>query len=226
MMSKPISIGDCLKWVTKDPNWLRALAIGGLWNLALLLVLPAVVLLGHGARVLRASFRDERAAIPGWTPLGPLLVDGLRVLGIMAVHYLIAGAAIWGMLLAITVPEPPTDDAAALIYIGAMSSLVGLALLASWLFGLYLLAAIGRAVVLDRWTAAFEVGENLDCLRRNVANYGRFAVIVVIASALLQFAPLLFCIGLFPAAFWIQCTMNYSLGRLLASDPSLSSRSY
>jgi len=139
------------------------------------------------------------------------------------VHYLIAGAVIWGMLLAITVPEPPTDDAAALIYIGAMSSLVGLALLACWLFGLYLLTAIGRAVILDRWTAAFEAVENLDCMRRNVANYGRFAVIVVIASALLQFAPLLFCIGLFPAAFWIQCTMNYTLGRLLASDPSLGS---
>lgn len=221
--SKPISIAECLKWVTKDPGWLRALAIGALWNLALLLLLPAVVLLGHGAQVLKASFRDERATIPGWTPLGPLLLEGLRVLGIMAVHYVLAGAAIWGMLLAITVPEPPTDDAAALLYIGAMSSVVGLALLASWLFGLYLLTAIGRAVVLDRWTAGFEVVKNLACIRRNASNYARFLVIVVIASALLQFSPLLCCIGLFPAAFWIQCTMNYSLGRLLASDPSLNS---
>lgn len=220
---RAVSIGDCLKWVTTDPRWLRALLIGGVWNLALLLLLPAVVLLGHGAQVLKASFRDERATIPGWTPFGPLLLVGFRILGIMAVHYFLAAVAVWAMLLAVTVPEPPTDEVAAILYIGAMSSVVGLALLAFWLFGLYVLTAIGRAVVLDRWTAAFEVVENLNCLRRNVANYGRFLVIMLIVSTLLQFSPLLCFVGLFPAAFWMQCTMNYSLGRLLAADPALGS---
>lgn len=220
--SKDISIGDCLAWVTKDPQWIKALVIGGLWNLALVLVLPVIVLLGHGAQVLKASFRDERAPIPGWTPLGPLVGDGLRVFGIMAVHYLIAGLALWGTLQVITVPEPPTGDAAAILYIGAVFSLVGVTVLAMWLFGLYLLTAISRAVVLDRWTAAYEVGENLDFLRRNASNFGRLVAIMIIVSTLFQFSPLLCCVGLFPAAFWMQCTMNHALGRLLASDSSLS----
>ena len=221
--TKPIAIGDCLAWVTKDPRWLRALAIGSLWNLALVLLLPAVVLLGHGAQVLKASFRDERATIPAWAPFGPLLLEGLRVLGIMAVHYLIAGAAIWGVLQGVTLPEPPAGDEAAILFIGAMFSVGGMALLAFWFFGLYVLTAVGRAVVLDRWTAGFEIVENLDFLRRNAGNYGRFVAIVVIVSTLLQLSPVLCCIGLFPAAFWMQCTMNYALGRLLASDPGLSS---
>lgn len=221
MGRKAISIGGCLAWVTNDPRWLTALAIGSLWNLALVLLLPAVALLGHGAQVLKASYRDERATIPGWTSFGPLLLDGLRVLGMMAVHYLIAGAAMWGLVLAITVPKPPTGEVEAILYIGAMSSLVGFAVLAFWLFGLYVLTAVGRAVVLDRWTAGFEVARNLDCIRRNAANYARFVAIVLIGTTLLQFSPLLCCVGLLPAAFWVQCTMNYALGRLLASDPAL-----
>ena len=221
--SKAISIGDCLAWVTKDPRWLRAVAIGSLWSVALLLLLPAVVLFGHGARVLKASFLDERATIPGWTPFGPLLLEGLRVLGIMAVHYLIAGAAIWGVLQVITLPEAPAGEEASILFVGGMLLVGGLAFLAIWFFGLYVLTAISRAVVLDRWTAGFEVVENLDFLRRNASNYGRFVAIVVIVSTLFQFSPLLCCVGLFPAGFWIQCTMNYALGRLLASDPRLAS---
>ncbi len=187
--SKPISIGGCLAWVTRDPRWLKAVAIGALWNVAVLLLLPAVVLLGFGARVLKASFLDERATIPRWTPVGPLLLEGLRVLGIMAVHYLIAGAAIWGMSQVFTLPEAPPGDEAGIAFIGGMLAVGGLALLALGFFGLYVLTATSRVVVLDRWTAGFEVVENLDFLRRNANNYGRFVAIVIIVSTLFQFSP-------------------------------------
>jgi hypothetical protein len=81
---------------------------------------------------------------------------------------------------------------------------------------------VGRAVALERLGAGFEVGQNLDFFRRNSHNYVRLVGVVMVASVLIQLSPILCCIGLFPAGFWVQCTLNHTLGRILALDLDLS----
>ena len=214
---RKIAVGQCLAWVTRDPRWLSAVAIGGLWNLALLFVLPAVALLGYGARVLRASVRDESARLPSWRPFGPLVLDGVRVLMLMAVHYMIAALCLWSLANLLALPAVMGSDQEELA-VGLVILAMTLGVPASLLFGLYLLTALGRAVALERLGAGFEVGQNLDFFRRNSHNYVRLVGVVIVASVLIQLSPILCCVGLFPAGFWVQCTLNYTLGRILALD--------
>jgi hypothetical protein len=67
-VTRPLQIGACLTWVTKQPEWMRKVLIGGLWSLASLTLVALPIVVGYCVRVVRAGF--AQTSLPGWDRLG------------------------------------------------------------------------------------------------------------------------------------------------------------
>jgi hypothetical protein len=109
----------------------------------------------------------------------------------------------------------------AMIAIGFMLFYVLLIVL-SLAVALYMPAAFARMVIYDRFGAGLEFAENIAFIRRNAVNYLLVIVIHLLTSFIAQFAILLLCIGIFPAAFWGTCTSAWALGETVRRDPALA----
>lgn len=144
-----------------------------LWASMFIPFLPALVVYGYVAQVMRRAIRADELALPTWGNWGALAYAGLRSLAIGAV-YLGPGSAtmiggfllyftLWvgGFALVDTSPRGPATGwmpIIAFLAIGVLflSMMLGLLLLAAGLIPLP--AALARFVAQDRLAAAFDVG--------------------------------------------------------------------
>lgn len=144
-----------------------------LWGGLFVPVLPALVVYGYVAQVMRRAIQNDELTLPAWGNWGTLAVDGLRSL-VIGLVYLGPGLAVWiggfllyftlwvgGIALVDTSPRSPEAAWLPLIAIGAvgvlfLAMLVGTLL---WVVGaIPLPAALARFVAQDRLAAAFDFG--------------------------------------------------------------------
>ena len=83
---------------------------------------------------------------------------------------------------------------------------------------LLLPAAIIRLATENRFGAVFEFGEMFSFVKRNIANYVLAFLIAMLGNAVAQLGILVFCIGLFPAAFWGMCIGAFAFGEVAWRD--------
>lgn len=209
-----------LKAVTDDPRWIAKLVVGSLVLLAgtLLIGLPLVV--AYSLRVTRHA-SEGRPGLPEWDDWGGLVAEGLRAIAVWLVHYVPLGLAVAVPILALGAAGARWPDAD-----GDLASLVIIALtVPAWLvlmaFAAYVNATLVRVTVLDRFAAAFEVGENVLFLTRNLVNWLLALVVLLAASVVGQIGPCLCCVGILPVTFWGQCAFHHAMGQVARCDARL-----
>lgn len=208
--------------MTEDPDWIKKILVGGAATFLSLLVVGAPLVAGYWVRLVQRSARGETRPLPEWDDLGALFMDGLRAMGIHLAHVLVVALPL--ALAALTLVLVGGD--AAFVAGGsneagdAMGALAGLGFFALYaifcvamlLLMLYVPAALTRFAVSRRFSAGFEVLENVAFIRRNLVNYALSLILYFVVSFVAQFGIVLCCVGLFPAAFWAGCILAWALG--------------
>jgi hypothetical protein len=223
-----LDFGRAFQFVFEDPNWVQKILIGGLFYLLSMLLVGLPFVIGYTLRVVRNAAHGLARPLPEWEDLGGIFAEGMRGVGLYLVlligALLLPGAlgcvlALMGGALSST--SGGENAGAAMAAVGIMF-FYALIILVSLAIGLYMPAAFARMVVYDRFGAGFEFAENLAFIRRNIINYLLVIVIHLVTSFVAQFAILLFCVGIFPAAFWGVCCSAWALGETVRRDPALA----
>lgn len=223
---RTLDFGRAFQFVFEDPDWVKKILIGGLFQLLGALVIGIPFFVGYFLRVVRRTAQGEPRPLPDWDDLGGLFSEGLRGCGLYLVllvgAMLIPGAL--GCVLALmggalsSASRNGSEAGGVLIGLGIVL-FYGLLILVSLAVGLYLPAAMARMVMHDRFGAGLEFGENVAFIRRNVINYLLTLAIYLVTSFAAQFGIILFCIGIFPASFWASCASAWALGETVRLDP-------
>jgi hypothetical protein len=213
-----LDFGRCLGFFFQDPNWVQKILVGSLFTILSMFLVGGIFIAGYAARLVRNAARGEPYPLPDWDDLGGMFVEGLGVVGAYLAHVvpvaLLMLVAILPMaLLSEGEGEPNPAVALFLIPLFFVAFLLLLAMI------VYFTAAFTRLAIAERFGAAFEVGENLAFLRRNVGNLLMALLALMVSNFIAQFAILLFCIGIIPATFWSQCVAAYALGEVAHRDP-------
>src|SRR4029450_8916248 len=103
----------------------------------------------------------------------------------------------------------------------AMYALMAIVMLA---LSLYLPACLARFAMTNRMGTAFEFGENLAFITRNLPRYAMALLLYLLASFAAQLGIIMCCVGFFPAAFWAFCLLCWGLGEVVPPDPLLAPR--
>jgi len=216
-----LDFGRGLRFVTEDPDWIKKILIGGAAMLLSILVVGSVLVAGYWVRLLQRAARGETRPLPEWDDLGALFMDGLRAMGIYLAHVLVfalplglaalAFVLVGGDIARLGGSQGAGDAMGALAGLGFFG-LYAIFWVAMLLLMLYLPAALTRFAVSGRFSAGFELLENVAFIRRNLVNYALSLVLYLVVSFVAQFGVVLCCVGLFPAAFWAACVMAWALG--------------
>jgi hypothetical protein len=215
-----------LSFAFEDRDWLRKIMVGALFALLSVVLIGALYIGGYVIRVLRRSARGEATPLPEWDDFNELLGDGLRGAGIYLGYVvplfgipvlLIVCFALLGVLSGRAETASKAEE---LVFGLGMVAAYGLFFLASLALMIYLPAAFTRFALLDRFSAAFEVQENLAFMKRNASNYALALVVYLLANLIAQFGIFLCCVGLLPTTFWSTVVLGYALGEVARRDPA------
>jgi hypothetical protein len=195
-----------------DPNWLAKILIGGLFYLAVVVIIGPIFILGYNARLMRNVIAGNPQPLPDWTDLGEYFNEGLRLLGIVllysipiiAVVGIIIQAAITGAL------SHGNNDALNQLSGGFAGCASCLIFPLSIVLALWMPAALTMAVVERRFGAAFEFSRIWAYIRANLANFLLAFVVYYVARFAAGFGLILLCIGVFFTAFWGMVVATYA----------------
>jgi hypothetical protein len=227
--SGTIDFGRSFTFITEDPDWLTKVLVGGLFALLSAVLIGVPFVLGYWGRTLKNVAAGQPRPLPEWDDLGGIFSDGLRLVGVSLVYglgFTVVWAAISCVLIAPFVAlgsagamdEGPEALFAALGGLGML--LFYAAAMLAWLaLMVYLPAAMTRAALRDRFAEGFAWREVVGFIKANLGNYALSLVIYLVASFVSQFAILLCCVGIFPAAFWAYEVLAYALGETVRLNP-------
>lgn len=182
-----------------------------------LLGLGLFALLGFGVRTARGALRGDEHPMADWDDFGGVLLDGIKVFGVIA-GYTLAAVVMGLVLVAIGVfwaligQSMGSPAVVATSVVGSLTSiffLVFAALIAKALIpaGIVQLAATGR------FTAAFRVSENVGLIRANFGNYIVLLLSLILFSIIADLTVILCLIGAIPGYFWGMTVMGAAIGR-------------
>jgi len=231
-LSDNLDLGRGFRFVTEDPDWIKKMLIGGVFMLLTGLLVGAVFVAGYGLRLLRRVARGEARPLPEWDDLGGIWSDGLRPVGIYLAYALpvaivpltfVAVVALAGAGLSHAGPHGAPEALGALMAMGFMGmyALMAIVMLA---LSVYLPACLARYAMTNRMGAAFEFGENLAFIKRNLPHYAMALLLYLLASFAAQLGIVLCCVGFFATSFWAFCMLCWGLGEVVRRDPLMAPR--
>lgn len=223
-----VDFGRTFTFPTEDPEWLKKILIGGVFVLLCGVLVGIPFVLGYFGRTLRNVVEGSPRPMPDWDSLGDIFNEGLRLTAVYLVYLLAVGvafAAVGGVLLLPLIAagaRAEHDVSAALGALGGlgMVAFYGMAMLASLALAVYLPAALVRSALRGTVADGFAFQPIVGFIRSNLGNYLLSLVIYLVASFLAQFAVILCCVGLFPAAFWSYMVLAIGLGQTVRLNPS------
>jgi hypothetical protein len=223
-----LEFGRGFTFFFEDPDWIKKALIGGLFTLLGTLIIGTIFVAGYLVRLFRAVVRGEARPLPEWEDLGGMFMDGLKAVAAYLIVFLIAmavplalgcvGALAGGGIAALGEHAEPLAALSALAFFGFYI----LAFVAALAAAVYFPAAFTRFVLQDRIGAVLEFRENVDYIRRNLANYALALVLYLAASFAAQFGFILCCVGLFATSFWAACVAGWALGEVARRDRGLA----
>jgi hypothetical protein len=225
-----LDVGRALGFVFDDPDWVKKLLIGGLFQLLATFIVGAFFTAGYGLRLIRRVAAGEPRPLPEWDDLGGMFVEGARAVALYLAHLLILGlipASLGCVVVLVTGGvsalgrdgNPAVAGPLAVLGIFVLYALAGLVML---VLMVYLPAAFVRLALRGTLASAFELRENVAFIRRNPLNYVLALVLYFIASFLAQFGFLVCCVGYLPAFFWAICVFAWGLGETARRDSAAS----
>lgn len=209
-----VDFARAFKFFFEDPDWVKKLTIGSFVALGSLLIIPGFFLIGYYLRLMRAVAAGDSRPLPEWDDWGGLFSDGLTLFGAYAC-FLLPTYAIFGIPILITALTG--GDGGPILGI----LLVGFMMVAATLVCLVVVlmpGAIIRLATERRFAAAFEFGEIFRFVKRNLSNYVLAFLIAMLGNLAAQLGVLVFCIGLFPGAFWGMCVGALAFGEVAWRD--------
>ena len=223
-----VDFGRSFTFPTEDPEWLKKILIGGVFVLLSAILVGIPFVLGYFGRTLRNVTQGAARPMPDWDDLGGIFNEGLRLTAVYLVYGLGVGAAVAAVGCVLALPliavsgRGDRDPSAALAALGGlgMVAFYGLAMLASLAFAVYLPAAIVRSTVHGTVADGFAWQKVVGFIRVNLGNYLLSLVIYLVAAFVAQFAIILCCVGLFPAAFWSYMVLAVALGQTVRLNPN------
>jgi hypothetical protein len=200
-------------YVFDDKEWIKKILIGGLFYLLCFVIVGFFFLGGYMARLIRNVVAGVANPLPEWDDLGEYFSEGLRLTGIGILYMLpvILGAMVFiipGALMA-----GGNSDFTRNVGGGMMTCAYCIIVPLSLALSFFLPAALLRAIVLQRFGAAFEFGEIWNFIRSNFINYLLAFVVHVIANFASQLGIMLLCIGVIFTAFWSMVVAGHGFGQ-------------
>ncbi|MET0553306.1 MAG: DUF4013 domain-containing protein [Vicinamibacteria bacterium] len=219
--SQYVDFGRAFQFFFEDPEWQKKTLMGSLIVLLSLVLVGIPILVGYGMAVLRRTARGEARPLPEWDDYGKFFMDGLQVIGLYLLYFvaamLIPGAV--GCLAAI-VGGAAGDNGGGVAGLGIMFAYI-LMFLFILPLAVYFPAALMRMTMLERFSAGFEIRENIELIKRQPGNYFIALAIYLVGHFIANFAIYLCCLPYFPAAFWALCMGMWAMGEVVRRDPVL-----
>ncbi|SFK88135.1 Protein of unknown function [Halogranum rubrum] len=142
-------LSDALSFPRSGDDWLPTLVIGALLIPLSVLVIPAFILQGYFARVIRAAATNDSTA-PSFTDWGDLLVTGLKMAVIGFAYSLVINVPSLGLQLLIAFGANGSGTGALLVLL--------VTLVLSLVVGFFAPAALVNFAIEDSFGAAFDFG--------------------------------------------------------------------
>ncbi len=220
----PFDVARPFTFFFEEPEWIPKLAVGTLFAFLSPFLLGAILVMGYAVALARRVREDRVPRLPEWDDFHEIFLDGLRGLAVSLAHklplvlfsVLMVFALIGGIFLGRaegTWPEefmflgvPALFGGFVVVFVLALAVLV------------YLPAAMVRLIQTDRVVAAFDFHANVDFIRMHLSRYALALLAIVLAGFVAQLGFFVFCIGIFPAAFWSMCVLGYVIGELAKLD--------
>lgn len=220
---RPFEFGRGFTFAFEDPDWIKKIAIGGVFTLLASLIIGIFFVIGYQVRILRNVANGAPRPLPEWDDLGGIFNDGLAPFGAYLAYGLGATLLVspFFCMMAFVGPMLGGNDggaaAGAVIAIGAVVFYASIFVigLAMWV---WLPAAFLRVALAGRFGAAFEFGEILGFIKRHLVNYLLTLAALLVASFLAQFGIILCCVGVFATTFLSHCILAFNLGELARLD--------
>ncbi len=211
-------LGGLFRFAFRDPKALSKFVIGSLMVVLIpLFGLGLLALLGFGVRTARGALRGDEHPMADWDDFGGVLLDGIKVVGVIAGYTLAAvvmGLALVaiGVFWALIGQSMGSPAVVATSVIGSLTSiffLVFAALIAKALIpaGIVQLAATGR------FTAAFRLNQNVGLIRANFGNYIVLLLSLILFAFMADLTVLLCLVGAIPGYFWGMTVAGAAIGR-------------
>jgi Protein of unknown function (DUF4013) len=218
----PFEVSRAFTFFFDDPAWIPKLAVGSLFAFLTPFVIGWVFVVGYAVGVARRAHEAKTPVLPEWEDFQEIFLDGLRGLGVTLAHQLplvllsllMFLALIGGVFLGRAEGALPEK----FMFLGLPALVAGfVAVLGLSLFLIvYLPAALVRFVQTDSVAAAFDVAANFALIRTHLATYVFSLLAIVLSAFIAQLGFLVFCVGVFPAAFWAACVTGFVVGELAA----------
>jgi hypothetical protein len=201
-------------FVFDDPRWVAKIVMGGVFYLLGFILIGFFFIFGYLARLARNVIAGAQYPLPEWDELGEYFGEGLRLFGVMLVWISpIVIIAVFFFVPAVIMSD--TDNEVA-------QGLGGCATGAAWclMFPLslavtfFMPAALLRAVVEQRFGAAFEFDQIWPFIKRNAGDYILAVVIYFVARFVGGLGIILLCIGVIFTGFWAMVITTHAFAQV------------
>lgn len=201
-------------FVFDDPRWMNKILIGGLFQLAAILIIGWFFVLGYCAQLARNVVSGQQHPLPEWDDLGGLFNDGARLIGVGLV-YTLPFIVIALMFMIPSIAMSATDNEVANMLGGTIvSCLWCLIVPASMALMFFMPASLLFATMEQRFGAAFEFRRIWPFIKNNIGNYLLAIVVYLIADFVGGFGIMLLCIGVFFTTFWAVVVKTYAFAQV------------
>ena len=217
----PFDIARAFTFFFEDPDWIPKLAVGTLFAFLSPFLIGAILVCGYTVALARRVREDRAPRLPEWDDVQELFLDGLRGMAVTLAHklpLLLLGVLV---LLALAGGIYLGREAEEFMFLGLPALFGGFVVVFVLAVAVvvYLPAVMVRLIQTDRVVSTFDVMANVDFIRQHLSAYALGLLTIVLALLVSQLGFFVFCIGIFPAAFWATCVMGYVVGDLAKLEP-------
>lgn len=182
-----MNYSEALAFTFRDEDWLKKLAIGGLFGVASFLAglffIFGFFIMGYYVGVLRNVINGEEKALPEWSDMSQIFLDGLLGSIIFVAYFIVIGG-ICALFITKFANDPYLTDFELVMSIVLISLATLIALTVFINFGLMQFAAT------DNFGAAFSLPGILKLVRSQLGNFMAISIFSMILNAILL------CVGL------------------------------
>jgi hypothetical protein len=201
-------------YVFEDPDWLKKIAIGGLFYLAGFLIVGWFFIFGYMARTTRNIIAGHPRPLPEWEDLGAFFNEGLRLFGVALVMILPVIALAFAIFIPAGILSSVDNEGIAALGSGMAGCISCLIVPIVLVVSFFMPGCLLFAAVEQRFGAAFEFARIWAFIKLNIGNYLLAFIVYLIARTLAGFGVMLLCIGVIFTGFWAFLITSHAFAQV------------